>query len=83
MATLTLTNDQVTDLIQQLPPDRQPSVLLLLAEQGQQRRKERLTYAETQLRGLSTARGLDWDALQEEEREQLIDDLIHEDRACQ
>ena len=82
MATLTLTDDQVADLIRQLPAERRHSVLLLLAAQAQHRRQERLTYAEGQLRRLSAERSMDWDALSEEDREWLIDDLIHEDRAC-
>lgn len=82
MATSTLTDDQVAELVRQLPAERQRSVLLLLAEQAQQRRQERLAYAEGRLRRLSAERGLEWDALSEAEREELIDDLIHEDRAC-
>jgi hypothetical protein len=41
-----------------------------------------MEYAEGQLRRLCAERGLDWDAMNEEERETFIDDLIHEDRKC-
>ena len=34
------------------------------------------------LRQLCTDRGLDWDAMTEAERENFVDDLIHEDREC-
>lgn len=40
------------------------------------------TYAEAQLRQLCASRGLDWDAMTEVERENFVDDLIHEDREC-
>ncbi len=41
-----------------------------------------MDYAEAQLRKLCVSRGLDWDAMNEEERERFVDDLIHEDREC-
>jgi hypothetical protein len=82
MATLELTDAQVADLVRRLPAERRRAVLLLLATEAQERREERLTFAEHQLRRVSAERGLDWDALSEPEREALIDDLIHEDRPC-
>ena len=45
-------------------------------------RAERMDYAEAQFRKLCTSRGLDWGAMTETDREQFIDDLIHEDREC-
>ena len=41
---------------------------------------ELMEYAETQLRNLSTTRGLDCDEMTETDRERFVDDLIHEDR---
>jgi hypothetical protein len=82
MPTVTLTDDQVINLVKQLPAERKRAALLVLAEEGQAQRETRLDYAETQLRKLCTERGMDWDALKEEEREAFVDDLIHEDRQC-
>ena len=45
-------------------------------------RAARMDYAEAQFRKLCTARGLDWDAMLETDREKFVDDLIHEDREC-
>ena len=45
-------------------------------------RAARMDYAEAQFRKLCTSRGLDWDAMTEIDREQFVDDLIHEDREC-
>lgn len=39
-----------------------------------------MEYAETQLRKLCTSRGLDWDAMNEPDRERFVGNLIHEDR---
>jgi hypothetical protein len=70
------------DLIRQLPREQQISLFIQLAEGSQSRRAVRIQYAEQQLRRLCTERGLDWDAMSEEQREAFIDDLVHEDRPC-
>lgn len=46
MVTLSLTVDQVVDLVQQLPPDQKRRVLAVLAADAQARREERMTQAE-------------------------------------
>ncbi len=45
-------------------------------------RAKRMVYAETRFRQLCASRGLDWDTMTETERENFVDDLIHEDREC-
>jgi hypothetical protein len=82
MPILELTDEQVVDLVRQLPPERQRAALLALAEGAGQRRQERIKFAEEQLRQVSAERGLNWDTMSEDEREALIDDLVHEDRPC-
>ncbi len=80
MPTVELTLEQVLALVQQLPPEHKRVLLMTLAEEGRTRRQERLDYAEAQLRRLCVERGLDWDAMSEDEREAFIDDMVHEDR---
>lgn len=82
MPTLELTDQQVVDLVKQLPPERKRTAILALAEADPAQRDERMQYAENQLRHVCAERGRDWDALSEDEREAFIDDLVHEDRAC-
>jgi len=82
MPILELTDEQVIELVRQLPPERQRAALLALAAGAGERRAERMKYAETQLRALCAERGLDWNGMSEDQREAFIDDLIHEDRAC-
>lgn len=65
------------DLARQLPPSPKRAALFSLAQEAARQRDERMAYAETQLRQLATERGLDWDALSEDEREAFIDDLLH------
>jgi len=82
MPTLELSEQQVVDLVKQLPPDKQREALLALAEGAMQRREERMKLAEDHLRRLAATRGLDWDKMSEEDRERFVDDLVHEDRPC-
>jgi hypothetical protein len=82
MPILELTDEQIVDLVKQMPPERRRLALLALAAGATQRREERMQYAEAQLRRLSAERGLEWDKMSDDQREDLIDDLLHEDRAC-
>ena len=78
MSVLELTDEQVISLVRQLPPERKRSALLALAEETQARRDERIRFGEAQLRQLCTERGLDWDRLAEDEREDFVNRLLHE-----
>ncbi len=80
MPILELSEEQVVDLVKQLPPERQRAALLALAAGAGQRRHEWIKFAEEQLRRISAERGLKWDTMSEDEREAFIDDLVHEDR---
>lgn len=82
MPILEVTDAQIIELVKQLPPERKRAVLLALAKESDREREERLEYAQTQLQRLSAERGLDWNAMSEEERETFIDELVHEDRQC-
>ena len=82
MATIELTTQQVIDLVRQLPAERKREVLLALAGEVPTGQGERMKLAAAQIRKLCAQRGLNWDAMNEESREQFVDDLIHEDRTC-
>ena len=82
MPMLELTDQQVVELVKQLPPERKREALLALAAEASARRDERMEYAEAQIRRVCAERGRDWDKMSEDEREAFIDDLVHEDRAC-
>ena len=78
--TVNLTTEQIVDFIQQIPPEEKLVVLTKLAEQAHAEHTEQIQYGETKVRKVCAARGLDWDAMTEEERIDFIDDLVHEDR---
>lgn len=65
MPTLTLTDEQVIELVKQLSPERKRAVLLAMAEDAPIQREARLEYAGAQLRRLCPERGLNWDAMTE------------------
>ena len=80
--TIKLTTEQVIDFIQQIPSEEKIAVLTTLAEQAHADHAEQIRYGEAKVRKICAARGLDWDAMTEEERIDFIDDLVHEDREC-
>ncbi len=80
--TLKLTTEQIIDFLQQMPPEEKLTVLKALAKEARAGRVEQMKYAESKVRQLSAERGLDWDAMTEDERLYFIDDIVHEDREC-
>jgi hypothetical protein len=79
-ATLVLTGEQIVSLFEQLEPQAKRNVLYLLAEKAAQRRAARMTLAEAKFRLRAAKDGLDWDTMSEQEREDFVDDLVHEER---
>jgi hypothetical protein len=79
MATLILSDEQVVELVKQLPVGQQVEVFrfLLLQQWGKWESLSR--YAAEKARSVAQGRDLDWDAMTEEEREVFIDDVVHED----
>jgi hypothetical protein len=79
MATLILSDEQVIELVKQLPVGQQVEVFrfLLLQQWGKWESLSR--YRAEKARLVAQGRGLDWDAMTEEEREVFIDDVVHED----
>ncbi len=82
MSAIAVSDAQLVELLQQLPPERKRNVLLALASDTQARRDEKMQISEDRMRSLCALRGLNWDSLSETEREALFDELIHEDRPC-
>lgn len=80
MPTVTLTNEQVVELIKQLPVKEKRVIIETLASEQEPWWEETVAQGEQQLRRLCAERGRDWDLMNEEEREGFVDDLIHEDR---
>lgn len=82
MPTVELSEQQVLDLVKQLPPDRKLQALLALAKERTSGVPARMVRSEGELRRLATERNKDWGRMSDAERETFIDDLVHEDRKC-
>jgi len=78
MVTLTLSNDQVIELIKQLPPDGKKAALNALETDVNLWWEIRLAQGENQLQRLAAERGSNWAGMSEDERERFIDELLHE-----
>ncbi len=78
MVTLTLSNDQVVELIKQLPPDGKKAALAALETDANLWWEISLAQGEARLERLATERGLNWKDMSEDDRERFIDDLLHE-----
>ncbi|MEJ5294349.1 MAG: hypothetical protein WHT28_03815 [Fimbriimonadales bacterium] len=79
---LELSDDQVIELVRQLPSEKQDELLRYLLRSRWPRWMELSQYGQERIRQIASERGLNWDALSENEREALIDDLVHEVRQC-
>ena len=68
---------QIVRWVRQLSPAAKRSVLKILVPRLDEV-ESLVDYGEQQIRELSARRGLNWDRLTEDQREQLIDTLLHE-----
>jgi hypothetical protein len=78
MVTLTLSDQQIVDLVKQLPPISKQTVLDALIVERELWWDMTLVKSEEKLRKLANQRGLDWNKMPEDKRENFVDDLLHE-----
>ena len=80
--TVKLTTQQVIDFIQQMPGEERLAVVLALAKESLPGRAERMKFLESNVQKICAERGLDWNTMTDEERQDFINDVVHEDREC-
>jgi hypothetical protein len=78
MATLALTEDQVMELVKQLPPSAKSRVLKDLNAERDGWWSDLPARNSEAIRKRAIERGLNWDAMAENEREEFVDTLLHE-----
>jgi glycerophosphoryl diester phosphodiesterase len=78
MATLSLTDEQVVELIKQLQPQSKRRVLTDLTAERDTWWQSAADGGENDMRRIAEGRGLKWDMMSEVERETFVDDLLHE-----
>ena len=69
---------QLRDWVDQLGPEHKRMLLAMLAEDDKLNRAARLDFATAQLRALCQDRNLEWNEMNEPERESFLDALIRE-----
>jgi hypothetical protein len=68
---------QIVRWVRQLSPAAKRNVLKMLVPRLDEV-ESLVDYGDQQIRELSSRRGLNWDGLTEDQREQLIDTMLHE-----
>jgi hypothetical protein len=81
MVALTPQEKQVIDLFQQLPADRQRYVMLEMFRTDPDRWSAHQKEGEQALRNHASKRGLDWDKLDEDQRQDFVEELLREEKA--
>lgn len=79
-ATLAVTPEQVAQLVEQLSEADQQAIYERLSRKRWARWIAASAGAEDEARRLAKERGLDWDALNEDERMEFVNDIVHEGR---
>jgi len=81
MVTLTQYEQDMVDRFRQLPPERRRHLMQVMYHTDADRWSGYQNEAESRLRALATERGLDWDKLDDEQRQDFVNDLVHESRS--
>ena len=82
MPTLNLNAEQVLSLIDQLSSDQQIQILQKLFQKQQTNWESFAEKGQIAIRAIAQTKNQDWETMTEEEKEDFINDLIHEDRLC-
>lgn len=78
MPLLSLTNEQVVELIKQLPVEQQVEVFRFLLLQEWSQWKSLSRYGVDKVKLVAQERGYNWDTMTQEERETFVDEVVHE-----
>lgn len=78
MPQLNLSNEQVMDLVKQLPHQQQLELFQFLLIQQWGKWQSLSAYGVEKVRLLAQERGFDWDLMTEDERDNWVDDILHD-----
>ncbi len=78
MAASTVSVDQVLELIDKLPDNGKRAVRRALWMERENWWRKQAKRGEKDMRRLAADRGLDWDAMSEDDREAFVNALLHE-----
>jgi hypothetical protein len=77
MVTLSLSEDQVVQLVRQLTPQDKQRLLIELTAEHDAWWETAAREGEKDMRHLAANRGLDWESMSETQREVFVDELLH------
>lgn len=75
--TVQVSEAQIVRMVRNLSPEGKRAVLKALIPRLDQS-EPLVDYGESRIRLLAAQHGLDWDAMSEDERKTLVDELLHE-----
>jgi hypothetical protein len=78
MPTLNFSNEQVVELVKQLPIEQQINILSFLLTQHWGKWELLSRYGNNQARLIAQEHGFDWDKMTGEEREDFINNVVYE-----
>jgi hypothetical protein len=78
--TLTVSESQIVEWVQQMSPEAKQDVLRALIPRMDEL-ETLVDYGEQRIRALAGERGLEWDNMTEQQRERLVDKVLHEDQS--
>lgn len=79
MPLIEISDEQVIELVQNLPTNKKQELLKILITQPWESWQKLTSDSTTIAQLLCQERGYDWEQMTEEEKEKFIDDLLHED----
>jgi hypothetical protein len=78
MPSLTLSNEQVVELVKQLPQEQKIEIFRFLLLSQWKQWQDLSSYGADKVKLAAEERGYDWKKMSEEEREEFIDLVVHE-----
>jgi hypothetical protein len=78
MPSVTLSNEQVVELVKQLPQKQKIEIFRFLLISQWQEWQDLSSYGADKVKLVAQERGSDWEKMSEVEREEFIDEVLHE-----
>lgn len=78
MPNLVLTDEQAIQLVEQLPQQQQAKLMRILLQKYWSQWLELSESGQTNIRQIAAGKNKNWDEMNEDEREVLIDEILHE-----
>ena len=78
MPNLVLTDEQAIQLVEQLPQQQQAKLMQVLLQKSWSQWLELSQSGQANIRQIAAGKNKNWDEMNEDEREELIDEILHE-----